>query len=129
MNELHILFTLLIIITTSCTPQKLGKDIVNLEKIDMEFNVKEYTNNLIEAYSEHKGIMPPIENYRLRILGNGKVVALENLGKYKGQGVLTAEAKNSDTLFQNYIMLHIPKGSKDFEIVRINSQMASVEEE
>ncbi len=90
---------------------------------------KEYTNNLIEAYSEHKGIMPPIENYRMRILGNGKVVALENLGKYKGQGVLTAEAKNSDTLFQNYIMLHIPNGSKDFEIVRINSQMASVEEE
>jgi len=90
---------------------------------------KEYTNNLIEAYSEHKGIMPPIENYRMRILGDGKVVALENLGKYKGQGVLTAEAKNSDTLFQNYVMLHIPNGSTNFEIVRINSQMASVEEE
>lgn len=88
---------------------------------------QEYTANLIATYSEHKDIMPVIENYRVRIMGDGKVVTLENLGKYKGQSVLTAENKEKDVLYLNYVMLHKPKNSDDFKIVRINSQMTSID--
>lgn len=93
-----------------------------------EVQQQEYTANLIENYGDHKSIMPPIENYRVRIMGNGKVVTLESLGKYKGQCVLTAEFLEEETLFLNYVMLHKPKNSDSFEIVRINSQMTGLGE-
>ncbi|MBL4746304.1 MAG: hypothetical protein JKY08_08035 [Flavobacteriaceae bacterium] len=93
-----------------------------------EAQQQEYTANLIQTYSDHKGIMPLIENYRVRIMGDGKVVTLENLGKHRGQGVLTAEFLEEETLFQNYVMLHKPTNSDHFEIVRVNSQMTSIDE-
>ncbi|MBL4746312.1 MAG: hypothetical protein JKY08_08075 [Flavobacteriaceae bacterium] len=93
-----------------------------------EAQQQEYTANLIQTYSDHKGIMPLIENYRVRIMGDGKVVTLENLGKHRGQGVLTAEFLEEETLFQNYIMLHKPTNSDHFEIVRVNSQMTSIDD-
>ncbi len=88
----------------------------------------EYRSNLIEQYGYLKGLIPPIENYSMRIMGDGKVVALETLGKYIGQGILTTENKEEGSVYQIYVMLHIPKGKKEFEIVRINAEMTSLDE-
>ncbi len=88
----------------------------------------EYRSNLIEQYGYLKGLIPPIENYSMRIMGDGKVVALEILGKYIGQGILTTENKEEGSVYQIYVMLHIPKGKKEFEIVRIDAEMASLDE-
>lgn len=88
---------------------------------------EEYISNLIGQYGELKGLVPSIENYKMRIMGDGKVVTLERLEKYRGQGILTSENKESGDLYLIYTMLHIPKGKENFEIVRINSQMTSID--
>ncbi|MBC9797029.1 hypothetical protein [Sinomicrobium weinanense] len=89
---------------------------------------KEYTTNLLDSYSSLKGLVPPIQNYNLRIMGNGRVVTLESTGKYKGQCILTTENKDQGSIYQIYVMLHKPQGAKDFEVVRINGQIAGMEE-
>ncbi|MGS2737979.1 hypothetical protein [Sinomicrobium sp. M5D2P17] len=88
---------------------------------------KDYINNLLEIYESYKGNMLPISKYKIRILGDGRAVALERVdNKYLGQGVLVAENKDENQLYLNYIVLHKPKDSKDLRIVRINSLITSL---
>ena len=84
-----------------------------------------YEANLTATFNGLKNKMLPIEHYTMRILGDGKVVSLERIGTYEGQGVLIAENKDTKKLYINYILLHIPPGQNDFEIVRINPLITS----
>ncbi|QCE43138.1 hypothetical protein [Psychroserpens sp. NJDZ02] len=84
-----------------------------------------YEANLTATFNGFKNKMLPIEHYTMRILGDGKVVSLERIGTYEGQGVLIAENKDTKKLYKNYILLHIPPGQNDFEIVRINPLITS----
>ncbi|MBU3024070.1 hypothetical protein [Zobellia galactanivorans] len=89
--------------------------------------VAEYETNLSNTYLKHKNNMIPMDNYRMRILGDGKAVSLERLGKHKGQGVLLAEDEQEKVLYLNYVTLHIPEGKEKLEIVRINPLITSLE--
>jgi hypothetical protein len=81
----------------------------------------EYLKNLRVDFSLLKGNVPPINNYRMRIMGDGRVVTLETLGKYEGQGILTTEDTIDKKLYPIYIMLYKPLNSSDFKIVRFFS--------
>lgn len=82
---------------------------------------QEYLNNLKDDFSQQTNNVPLIENYNMRIMGNGKIVTLETLGRYKGQGILTTEDALNKKLYVIYVMLHKPKNSNDFQIVRMIS--------
>ncbi len=91
--------------------------------------IKEYESNLTTFYNEHKEHMILFEdNVAIKIMGDGKVVSLELIGHFQGQGVLTAIDKEQKTLYLNYVMLHIPKNSDELEIVRINSKLTSMDD-
>ncbi|SHE77807.1 hypothetical protein [Pedobacter caeni] len=79
---------------------------------------KAYNENLMGYFDAHKGIMPEIKNYQLRIMGNGKAVTLENATAPKGLGVLTAEDKKDNSRYQNYFILQLPQHGKQFEVFK-----------
>lgn len=99
----------------------------------MDFAIKEHfiANNLDKqeqddfykyrgrAFSNLAGLQPELEPYHMRIMGQGRVVVLEKKeGRYKGQGILTAGDKANNKSYLLYVMLHKPKDSKEFQIVR-----------
>lgn len=88
---------------------------------------KEYDENLTEYFDSHKGIMPEIKNYKLRIMGNGKAVAMENTLENKGLGVLSSEDRKDNTLNKNYIILYMPNNSTQFEVFRYNCSFTSLD--
>ncbi|WP_108867133.1 hypothetical protein [Aquimarina aquimarini] len=88
----------------------------------------DYLINLEETFKEHKDKMLPLEDFKLRILGNGRAVTLERINKHTGQGVLVAEDKSKNILYLNYIILHIPLGKEELEILRINPLITSLDE-
>ncbi len=114
-----------------------GKQFVNqLKKANEEYFIANYWNekkqaeyleNLANDYNKLEGLVPEIENYRVRIMGGGKAVALEALDKHIGQGILTTENKEKKKLYLNYIVLHKPKNSERFEVIRYNSNITSLE--
>ena len=89
--------------------------------------ISDYEASLLATFAKLEGLMLPIENYKMRILGGGKVVSLERIGKYKGQSVLIAEDNKTNMLYTNYTMLYLPFGKNTLEIVRINPMITSLE--
>ena len=87
----------------------------------------EYTANLEEYFDSHKGTMPPITNFILKIMGNGRAIALENNSNHKGLGILSSEDIQNKTLNLNYIILHKPIGSDKFEVFRYNCTFTSLD--
>ncbi len=83
-----------------------------------ESKKNEFLSNLTKDFSKQKGLVIPIENYKLRIMGNGKVVALESLSDNDSQGVLTTKDIENKKIYVTYIMLHKPQNSDKFQIVR-----------
>jgi len=82
----------------------------------------EYIGNLRNSYSNFKNKMIPFNTGILRIMGNGKTVTLEiHDGKYKGMGVLIAEDKEKQNGYYNTVILHIPQGTEELKVIRINS--------
>lgn len=79
---------------------------------------KEFLSNLTNDFTRQKGLVPPIENYKLRLMGNGKIVALETLSDKDSQGILTTKDDKNKKIYVTYIMLHKPQNSENFEIVR-----------
>lgn len=69
-------------------------------------------------FSKQKGLVPPIENYKLRIMGDGKIVALESCCTHDSQGILTTIDTINKKIQVTYIMLTMPQNAKDFEVVR-----------
>lgn len=88
---------------------------------------REYDANLSEYFDSHKGIMPEIQGYTLRLMGNGKAVALENTIRNRGLGVLTAEDKKDNSLNKNYFILHMPNGSDQLEVFRYSCAFTSLD--
>lgn len=89
---------------------------------------KEYSNNLEEYFDSHKGTLSPINNFNLKIMGNGKAVALEYAsGKNQGLGILSSEDIPNKTMNVNYIILHKPVGSDKFEVFRYNCSFNSLD--
>ncbi|AFT69118.1 hypothetical protein B5T_00834 [Alloalcanivorax dieselolei B5] len=88
---------------------------------------REFVANLEEVYGSLKGLVPPIENYRLRIMGRGRAVTLEATGKYQGHGVLTTEDTKEGTVYLISVVLHKPKDSKELEVARITGWITGME--
>ena len=106
------------------------------KKYDNELKKFEYTpegslskadSDLIESIkTKAKGEMLPIENYKMAIYAQGKMVRLERLptveinnykANVKGRSPLLRKGKQGGV--GNYpILLHKPKGSNSFEIIR-----------
>ncbi|SHG63570.1 hypothetical protein SAMN04488522_106319 [Pedobacter caeni] len=82
---------------------------------------KAFVQHQLKTYHSLKGLLLPIEHYRIRMMGEGKVVALERVSRYKGQGVLVAADKKGKKLYFNYVMLCKPLNSTSFKVIRINS--------
>ncbi|WP_347220128.1 hypothetical protein [Chryseobacterium sp.] len=78
---------------------------------------KEFLSNLSDDFTKQKNLVSPIENYRLRLMGNGKVVALETVSN-DSQGILTTKDSKNKTTYVTYIMLHKPHNSESLEVVR-----------
>ncbi|MGG6231143.1 hypothetical protein [Tenacibaculum sp. SDUM215027] len=81
---------------------------------------QEYLANLINQFTAHKNIMPKIDNYKIKMLGNGRAVTLETVNPH-GQGVLTAKNEEEKEIYLHHTILHIPKGSNEFQILRMSS--------
>jgi len=68
--------------------------------------------------------MQPLENYRLAIYGNGKLVCLEQKStdlRLRSRSALWAKYKDDDdNVIASFISLylHIPKGKTNFEVIR-----------
>ncbi|MGG6231137.1 hypothetical protein [Tenacibaculum sp. SDUM215027] len=89
---------------------------------------QEFSTNITDFFTSHKGTMLPIENYHLRLMGNGKAVALEYAtGKLQGLGILSSEDIEENTRNINYFILHKPKSSNKFEVFRYNSSYTAIE--
>ncbi|GAA5094888.1 hypothetical protein GCM10023210_26970 [Chryseobacterium ginsengisoli] len=87
-----------------------------------EAEKKEFKKNQFVTYSKQKNTILPIENYKLRILGNGKLISLERTDRaYLGQGVLMGIDKLNKNFFPNYIMLGISKKDNKLQVFKINS--------
>ncbi len=82
----------------------------------------EYLNNLRNFYKNHKGTMTPIKEFKMVFLANGKGVALEQTGKFRGFGVLMAKGAAQNSLFTNYVTLIKSKKKNAFKIQLINSE-------
>lgn len=105
------------------------------KKYDLELQKFEYISqsDLIKSNSDFvdkvqkcKDMMLPIENYTIKIYGNGKLVRLErnptieiNNSQLNVKGRSPLLRKGSKSGVQGYpIILHKPKGSHSFEIIR-----------
>lgn len=83
----------------------------------------EFRKNAIETFSEQKGHVLDIDNCFMRIMGDGKVVTLERIDEYKGQGALMAIDKRKKIVYRNYLMLYMPKGTTELKVIRHESTM------
>ncbi|MGG6231144.1 hypothetical protein [Tenacibaculum sp. SDUM215027] len=83
---------------------------------------EKYIENLIDLFNGLKGKASEISDYKMRILGEGKVVVLEKLsGKFSQKGILSVEDKENKKFYSIYVMLHKKKTSDDFEIIRMQA--------
>lgn len=74
--------------------------------------------NKIALEEECKGNMLPIEKYKMKLYGDGKLVKLENAeGEFKNYSVLASNSKKYGKSYWG-VMLYKPKNSNDFIIIR-----------
>lgn len=91
--------------------------------------IAEHQSNCEKFYSNHKGRMLPIENYRMVFYANGKAVALERVDDaHAGLGVLIAKGKEANAYYTNYVLLHKPSASAPLQVLRINSEYIKMHE-
>ena len=80
----------------------------------------EFDDNIRELIDDQKGFMLPLENYKMKIYGNGKLVTLERVDEsYLGDSALLSVDENENTLYTNYISLYMPKGSNELKPIRL----------
>ncbi len=83
----------------------------------------EYNENIRETISNQKGIMLLLENYKMKIYGNGKLVSLERREvneTFYNRSPLIAIDKKENILYSDYVWLYMPKGGTTLEPVRLN---------
>lgn len=77
-----------------------------------------YSGNIKETVADQKGYMYPLENYKMVIQGNCKLVALERIDSpYLGESALFAVDKE-EGYTTNYIYLYMPPGKNTLEPIR-----------
>ncbi|WP_159090687.1 hypothetical protein [Aquimarina aquimarini] len=80
----------------------------------------EFDENIRELIDDQKGFMLPLENYKIKIHGNGKLVTLERVDRsYLGESALIALDEGENTLYTNYISLYMPEGSHELKPIRL----------
>ena len=80
----------------------------------------EFDENIRELIDDQKGFMLPLENYKMKIYGNGKLVTLERVDKsHLGESALLAIDEKENTLYTNYISLYMPEGSDELIPIRL----------
>ena len=86
---------------------------------DSQEQYSQYHHENVELLSKKcVGNMRPIDNYKMKIYGNGKILRLEiPEGKYEHWSVLMSDSKKHGKSSWG-IMLYRPKGSKTFVIIR-----------
>ncbi len=81
----------------------------------------EFDENIRETIGNQKGIMLPLEHYKMKIVANGQLVTLERINlPYKGQSALLAINEKENTIYTDYIHLYMPKGKTSLEPIRLN---------
>ncbi|WP_165750586.1 hypothetical protein [Cellulophaga sp. Z1A5H] len=77
-----------------------------------------YTEESIDGFSKYINTMLPIENYKLELYGNGRLVKLvrNDEGIFKNWDVLIGESETE--YFSTGGFLHKPKGSDSFKVIR-----------
>lgn len=98
-----------------------NRDLFNTNYYDAD-RVNEYKSNLVSFYSNHKNAMLPINNSDMVLLANGKAVALEQVGEFKGFGLLLAKGQAENSIYSNYIILIKSKKTNKYKIQIINSE-------
>lgn len=89
--------------------------------------IQKYMTNATNTLKEYKEKMLPIENYKMVISGNGKLVTLERIDKeYLGDCVLLAKDSSDKVLFLNYITLFIPQNEQNLKIYNMNAKATSL---
>lgn len=83
--------------------------------------MEEYKSNLNTFYAKQKDGLLAIDNYELVLLANGKALALEQIGGFKGFGLLLAKGEIVNSLYTNYITLIKSKKTKKFKVQLVNS--------
>ena len=81
----------------------------------------EYNDNIRETIGNQKGKMLPLENYKMKIYGNGKLVTLERIDinpVFYGRSALVGVWKEKNKLYSDYILLYMPKGKNTLEPIR-----------
>lgn len=80
----------------------------------------EFDENIRELVNDQKGLMLPLENYKIKIYGKGKLITLERIDKtHLGESALLAIDEKENTLYTNYISLYMPEGSDELEPIRL----------
>ncbi|WP_158978220.1 hypothetical protein [Cellulophaga sp. L1A9] len=77
-----------------------------------------YSKESIDGFLKYINAMLPIENYKLELYGNGRLVKLVRIdeGIFKNWGVLIGESETE--YFSTGGFLHKPKGSDSFKVIR-----------
>lgn len=93
-----------------------------------DLEIQKYMTSATNTLKEYKEKMLPIENYRMIISGNGKLVTFERIDKeYLGDCVLLAKDTKDKVLFLNYITLFIPQNEQELKIYNMNAKATSLE--
>ena len=114
-----------------------GEEYINLWKTaDQETTIFNYSNldyfndlnnKEINEINERKGRMAPLEDYSLKIYGNGKLVALERVKASKEMNGKPFNIQGKSPLIRNgkikgistfSLKLYLPENSNDFVIIR-----------
>lgn len=89
------------------------------KRLELEEILKSY----LEAFTIPNYKLQPLENYKLKFYGNGKIVSLEleSLeGKMRGKSALWAKYDEGDGMMADYLKyyLYIPEGETELKILR-----------
>ncbi len=100
----------------------LGKGYYNLAQASYFDSIKSknHFNKRIDAINKNRIPLEPLENYKLEIMGNGRLLALVRTdGFNRGEGALRRYyMKNAfEMVNTDEILLHMPKGSDEFEVI------------
>jgi len=100
----------------------LGKGYYNLAQASYfdSIKAKNHFNKRVDAINKNLIPLEPIENYKLEIMGDGRLLALVRTdGFNKGEGVLRRNyIKNAFEMVNiDEILLYMPKGSDEFEVI------------
>ncbi|MCW3161097.1 hypothetical protein [Chryseobacterium oryctis] len=108
--------------------EKIAKSNLNSEKeesqalfYDKQTNQSIINNNYINGWGAEGLKVYPLENYKIKFFGNGKLATLER-SDYVGDPILAGEYVNKNNKNEEmkvfYLYFYIPKGKTELEVIR-----------